>query len=121
MTWPQAQNYCRQNHTDLISGLSQIKDKELNEAKSQEALWIGLFRDTWRWSDESNFSFRNWDLESNYEVDAKKCAMTVSNGLTWGTDDCNKTKPFFCYDGEFGKSLSTVFSHRSRTGVGKSG
>ncbi len=53
LTWPQAQNYCRQHHTDLVCGPSQLQDKEFiqlkSEIKSQENLWIGLFRDTWRW------------------------------------------------------------------------
>ncbi len=123
MIWTQAQNYCRQHHTDLVSGLSQLQDKEFinltTEIESNEKLWIGLFRDTWRWSDGSNFSFRNWDLEFNHEESKNKCATTVSNGLKWGSDDCNKTKPFFCYDGEFCKSLSTVFSHRRRTGISR--
>ncbi|XP_044040839.1 putative C-type lectin domain family 20 member A [Siniperca chuatsi] len=98
MTWPQAQNYCRQHHTDLVSGLNQLK--ELTDVSySGKNLWIGLFRDTWRWSDGSNSSFRNWDLELFKDEDNKTCAMTVLNRVAkWNSDDCNKTKPFFCYD-----------------------
>ncbi|XP_044040845.1 macrophage mannose receptor 1-like [Siniperca chuatsi] len=98
MTWPQAQNYCRQHHTDLVSGLNQLK--ELTDVSySGKKLWIGLFRDTWRWSDGSNSSFRNWDLELFKDQDNKKCAMTVLNRFgKWNSDDCTKRKPFFCYD-----------------------
>ncbi|XP_070786297.1 C-type mannose receptor 2-like [Enoplosus armatus] len=95
MTWPEAQNYCRENHTDLVSGRKQLKDDEL---RNEKVFWIGLFRDTWRWSDGSNFSFRNWEVfEDEEDDDNNKCAMTVLNGK-WGSDDCNEIKPFVCYD-----------------------
>uniref|UniRef100_A0A8C4GYH3 C-type lectin domain-containing protein n=1 Tax=Dicentrarchus labrax TaxID=13489 RepID=A0A8C4GYH3_DICLA len=61
--WPEAQNYCRENHTDLVSGLNQLNDPDLKEQINSYDVWIGLFRDTWRWSDGSHFSFRNWDVE----------------------------------------------------------
>lgn len=33
-----------------------------------------------------------------------KCAMTALNKEgKWSADDCNNTKPFFCYDGEISK------------------
>ncbi|KAF3697765.1 Macrophage mannose receptor 1 [Channa argus] len=104
MTWPQAQSYCRVNHTDLISGL-----KQLDDVKSQlnvgNQLWIGLFRDTWRWSDGSSSSFRYWDNVSPNDLvkkqSDKKCATTVLNKAgKWSFDDCNNKKPFICYSGK---------------------
>ncbi|KAK2862996.1 hypothetical protein Q5P01_002529 [Channa striata] len=99
MTWPQAQNYCRENHTDLISGLDQLYDC----AQSVSVVWIGLFRDTWRWSDRSNSSFRYWEsLSNNDMVDGqsdKTCATTVLNRAgRWSFDYCSNKKPFICYD-----------------------
>uniref|UniRef100_A0A3Q4GGN4 C-type lectin domain-containing protein n=1 Tax=Neolamprologus brichardi TaxID=32507 RepID=A0A3Q4GGN4_NEOBR len=68
MSWSDAQSYCRQHHTDLASGLDQIYSEEFktlqNSTGSKVKLWIGLFRDSWRWSDGSNFSFRYWDMDS---------------------------------------------------------
>ncbi|XP_032366348.1 macrophage mannose receptor 1 [Etheostoma spectabile] len=107
MTWREAQNYCRTNHTDLISGVQQLEDFKTNPLymslytqEPDEKLWIGLFRDPdWSWSDGSNFSFTNWD-EQNPDPDRdpkKSCAMTTSGGA-WSSDDCNETKTFFCYD-----------------------
>ncbi|XP_050931474.1 C-type lectin lectoxin-Enh4 [Lates calcarifer] len=49
-TWPQAQSYCREHHTDLISGVHQLEDEEFKTQGKSKRLWIGLFRDTWRWS-----------------------------------------------------------------------
>ncbi|XP_037614154.1 C-type mannose receptor 2-like [Sebastes umbrosus] len=97
MTWPQAQNYCREHHTDLASGLQQIEDEEFkkDETQSNKSLWIGLFNDTWKWSDESNFSFRNWQRDS--WSGSKECAVTKSNDK-WMKRDCAKRKPFFCYE-----------------------
>ncbi|KAL7375159.1 hypothetical protein ABVT39_012904 [Epinephelus coioides] len=98
MSWPQAQSYCRENHTDLVSGDQQLEDDEFKrEYRSNEVVWIGLFRDSWRWSDGSNHSFRYWDLELFRDEDSsKKCAVTLLDGK-WSSDECNKTKPFFCY------------------------
>ncbi|KAL7375592.1 hypothetical protein ABVT39_020434 [Epinephelus coioides] len=99
MSWPQAQSYCREHHTDLVSGDQQLEDDEFKrECKSDREVWIGLFRDSWRWSDGSNHSFRYWDLELFRDEDSsKKCAVTLLDGK-WSSDQCNKTKPFFCYD-----------------------
>ncbi|XP_078020510.1 C-type mannose receptor 2-like [Epinephelus lanceolatus] len=99
MSWPQAQSYCREHHTDLVSGDQQLEDNEFKrEYRSNEVVWIGLFRDSWRWSDGSSFSFRYWDLELFRDEDSsKKCAVTLLDGK-WSSDECNKTKSFFCYD-----------------------
>ncbi|CAJ1086083.1 C-type mannose receptor 2-like [Xyrichtys novacula] len=97
MTWIQAQNYCRREHTDLVSGVDQLDDEKFKEDfKDKENLWIGLFRDTWRWSDGSNSSFRKWK-EFRDGVKEKKCATVDQHG-NWESDDCNAKKPFFCYD-----------------------
>lgn len=96
----EAQKYCRKNHTDLISGLKQLYDTKvitLLENKSRNGFWrIGLFRDTWKWSDGSQSSFRNWD----YQPDSGNCTMTTLKESRWTSDNCSSLKPFFCYDEE---------------------
>uniref|UniRef100_I3KUZ5 C-type lectin domain-containing protein n=1 Tax=Oreochromis niloticus TaxID=8128 RepID=I3KUZ5_ORENI len=103
VTWTQAQSYCRQHHTDLASGLDQIYSEEfkkLQKSKDSTALWIGLFRDTWRWSDGSNFSFRYWDMDSfNDGLNKRTCATTLlERSGRWSSAGCDQRKPFFCYD-----------------------
>ncbi|XP_035863064.1 C-type mannose receptor 2-like [Sander lucioperca] len=99
MTWLDAQSYCREHHTDLISGVKQLKDfKTQHPNAANRIFWIGLFRDCWSWSDGSSFSFRSWDDEEPDDDDSEKqCAMTTSDGK-WSSDDCDERKPFFCYN-----------------------
>ncbi|XP_034001477.1 macrophage mannose receptor 1-like isoform X2 [Trematomus bernacchii] len=109
--WLQAQSYCRENHTDLVSGITHIRSdgftervdefkervKELNNEDINKFLWIGLFREIWSWSDGKNFSFRHWDPDSFKDEASKTCAMTKPNGK-WSSDICTDQKPFYCYD-----------------------
>ncbi|XP_028443656.1 macrophage mannose receptor 1-like [Perca flavescens] len=95
-TWEDAQRFCKEKYTDLISGVKQLDDFKTQRQNDAETFWIGLFRDSnWSWSDGSSFSFRSWD-EGKQDPE-KTCAMTTLNG-NWSSDDCNKTKPFFCYN-----------------------
>ncbi|XP_034740892.1 uncharacterized protein LOC117952597 [Etheostoma cragini] len=106
MSWREAQIYCRERYTDLISGVQQLEDFKKDPQNNGRIFWIGLFKD-WSWSDGSSFSFRLWD---EHKQDPKKtCGMTTSGGF-WSPDDCNKTKTFFCYNGESStRSLTLVF------------
>lgn len=104
-TWLEAQSYCRKHHTDLVSGQNQLQDKELVSeiASIYTSMIFGLFRDTWKWSDGSSFSFRHRNHSfADHQPDNKSCAMVMLNkNSSWETDDCNSTKSFFCYDSEF--------------------
>uniref|UniRef100_A0A3B3Y7P8 C-type lectin domain-containing protein n=1 Tax=Poecilia mexicana TaxID=48701 RepID=A0A3B3Y7P8_9TELE len=110
-TWQEAQIYCRQNHTDLISGTKQLQDEEVEKLMNSTCSlppFIGLFRDTWRWSDENSSSFRQWNKDFNNDIiNSGQCAMTVfDDGGSWKNENCNKKKPFICYDGEFSKHIN---------------
>ncbi|XP_016522168.1 C-type mannose receptor 2-like [Poecilia formosa] len=101
MTWQRAQSYCREKHTDLISGLTQLLNEEVRMMmNSDHQPFIGLFRDTWRWSDGKNSSFRHWndDFISQQPI-SDECAMTVfDDGGRWKNVNCGERKPFICYD-----------------------
>uniref|UniRef100_A0A3Q2PV29 C-type lectin domain-containing protein n=1 Tax=Fundulus heteroclitus TaxID=8078 RepID=A0A3Q2PV29_FUNHE len=105
-TWQKAQSYCREKHTDLVSGQKLLQDGELKEVMESvtigTVIYFGLFRDSWRWSDGSSFSFRHWNNELiNQRYDSGLCAVTVFDDEgRWKTDSCDVKKPFICYDGE---------------------
>ncbi|XP_032438331.1 C-type mannose receptor 2-like [Xiphophorus hellerii] len=102
--WTEAQSYCREKHTDLISGMKQLQDGEVNKGlnlmtANSKYIFIGLFSDTWRWSDGNSSSFRHWNLQfNNQKINSGQCAMTVfDDGGRWKNENCDKKKPFICY------------------------
>lgn len=108
--WTAAQHYCRQHHTDLISGPEQLRlisntlNNEICDDGDNQWL-IGLFRDTWGWSDGTHSSFRNWDqndphMNKNYIHDKMDCAKLGPQGQ-WIRDNCSLPSPFICYDKRF--------------------
>ncbi|XP_047445083.1 putative C-type lectin domain family 20 member A [Mugil cephalus] len=94
--WIDAQKYCRDHHTDLVSGFNQLDEGHEVELGYNTPYWIGLFRDTWRWSDGNSSSFRHWNQTLSPE---HECAVTMLNERRrWKNADCTDKKPFFCYD-----------------------
>ncbi|XP_020318542.1 macrophage mannose receptor 1 [Oncorhynchus kisutch] len=99
MTWRDAQMYCRENHTDLASVRNQTENEEIFRLASGDSVWIGLFRSFWKWSDQSNCSFRNWHERQHDNTEGNQiCAVTFMNySGRWGFQKCDEKQPFFCY------------------------
>uniref|UniRef100_A0AAV2LEX7 C-type lectin domain-containing protein n=1 Tax=Knipowitschia caucasica TaxID=637954 RepID=A0AAV2LEX7_KNICA len=97
-SWLEAQQYCRRHHTDLMSGLDQQEQVEKVKPFGKSSCWIGLFRDTWAWSDESPSSFRNWNSDSAINPETEKCAAVGGDG-GWKSSDCSRKKSFVCAGG----------------------
>uniref|UniRef100_A0AAV2KSV3 C-type lectin domain-containing protein n=1 Tax=Knipowitschia caucasica TaxID=637954 RepID=A0AAV2KSV3_KNICA len=99
-TWSEAQQFCRTHHTDLMSGLDQYKLFQEQNLTLPSWCWIGLFRDTWSWSDRSDSSFRNWNSHTSINPLTKKCAALGAEGR-WESDDCELKKSFICEGDSF--------------------
>lgn len=102
-SWRNAQGYCRQNYHDLASVSSQTENQALQQmlnerGPSTTTFWIGLFRDQWKWSDQSNSSFRYW--ASKQPNNDGECVLHDPSYKTLWDRGCGSSFPFYCYNGK---------------------
>ncbi|XP_060754423.1 macrophage mannose receptor 1-like [Neoarius graeffei] len=99
-TWSDAQIYCRENHTDLVSVRNQTENEEIRgkiQSSGDDRVWIGLFHNSWKWSDQSKSSFRYWS--SNKPSGGLDCAaVSVSEPHYWSDVNCTEKLPFICHE-----------------------
>ncbi|XP_029112231.1 C-type mannose receptor 2-like [Scleropages formosus] len=102
-TWMEAQRYCRENHTDLVSVRNQTENDLIHGMINVGTfVWIGLYKDYWQWSDQRNSSFRYWapgkpDNNTGNENCTVASITQTLNG-TWDDRQCGENHPFLCYD-----------------------
>lgn len=98
MNWSDAQSYCRQHYTDLAIIKNSIESVAFQNILTTSA-WLGLFRDSWKWINETNMSTVMWAPgQPDNRNDHEDCGF-VTNGQA-ADAPCSDTKPFFCYSGE---------------------
>ncbi|XP_062372106.1 macrophage mannose receptor 1-like [Sardina pilchardus] len=98
-SWREAQVYCRENHTDLVSVRHEEENKQIKEKRKGWNVWIGLFRDDWTWADQRPSSFRHWRSDALNNQRKDKCAvawLTEENKGKWKESKCDDQHPFFC-------------------------
>ncbi|KAK6466638.1 macrophage mannose receptor 1-like [Huso huso] len=97
-TWPDAHQYCRQHHTDLVSIKSTSENEDIKKKAPASPFWIGLFNNPWKWADEENSTFQNWNIFEPAGGYAKCVLIYSPNQGKWEDWPCDDWKYFVCYD-----------------------
>lgn len=101
MNWTDAQSYCRRHYTDLASVRNPQENEQIRLLKPAGVVpWIGLYRDTWKWSNGGIYLFRHW-ASGEPDGGIENCtAADFSLSGRWEDWECGYKKPFICYSGE---------------------
>uniref|UniRef100_A0A3Q3LTE1 C-type lectin domain-containing protein n=1 Tax=Mastacembelus armatus TaxID=205130 RepID=A0A3Q3LTE1_9TELE len=65
MGWTTARDYCRTYYTDLASLRNNAENQMIQNVSGQMTVWLGLFRDIWKWSDQTYSSMRYWKADQS--------------------------------------------------------
>ncbi|XP_036944509.1 P-selectin-like [Acanthopagrus latus] len=94
-SWADAQAFCRENHTDLIT----IRNATENLASIHG--WLGLYRDDstseWKWSrGDERANFTTW--RDDDPDDGENCAFKSKSEEKWRSKTCGEQRTFMCYN-----------------------
>nr|XP_055057218.1 C-type mannose receptor 2-like [Misgurnus anguillicaudatus] len=97
--WTDAQSYCRQYHTDLAFVHNSREQLQLYAAVVDfwKWAWIGLFLDSWQWSDQWNLAFRNWAPGQQFQRLGDCVAMSTTDSGKWVQYSCDQKYHFICH------------------------
>ncbi|XP_035863065.1 C-type lectin lectoxin-Enh5-like isoform X1 [Sander lucioperca] len=102
MTWKEAQDYCRKNHTDLATVSNQTDMQRLLDSTTEQyqaGAWIGLQRE-WRWSQPGvEFNESKWSQGEPNNVGNQENCVWMRNDK-WNDISCSNSYTFICYEGE---------------------
>uniref|UniRef100_A0A3Q3G8T9 C-type lectin domain-containing protein n=1 Tax=Labrus bergylta TaxID=56723 RepID=A0A3Q3G8T9_9LABR len=100
LTWTDAQGYCREFYTDLAS----VRNMEENQKIKRlipflQSAWLGLSRESWKWSDGSDLTFPYWNWgEPNRFFSEESCvAANFKAGGRWEDWPCHWERSYICY------------------------
>lgn len=101
-TWDQAVAYCRAHYKDLAMIESASENTQVATVlKSYEGfyIWIGLYREPWRWSDNTISSFANW-MSGQPDHQGNDLCAAESADRSWDNIGCDWKLNFYCHGGE---------------------
>ncbi|XP_059358621.1 C-type mannose receptor 2-like [Carassius carassius] len=106
--WTDAQSYCRQHYTDLPTIRNSAENDQIKKILlSGYYIWIGLFFDSWEWSDKWSRVFRHWAADQPFlSSGSGNCiAMARNNSGKWAQYSCDLKQPFICYGDDKRKQI----------------
>uniref|UniRef100_A0A3P8NE22 C-type lectin domain-containing protein n=1 Tax=Astatotilapia calliptera TaxID=8154 RepID=A0A3P8NE22_ASTCA len=108
-SWWDAQSHCRGLPSDLVSIHSEAENMAVLSVSASQTVWIGLFKDPWKWSDGSNSSFRFWRASQPSYLPNQDCVAAVfqDNGK-WNKQSCSNQLNFVCHGAAATKQSSTI-------------
>ncbi|XP_058865071.1 L-selectin-like [Acipenser ruthenus] len=99
--WTEAQQYCREHHTDLVSIKNTSENADLVKKAQGKPFWIGLFNEPWKWSHQGdNYTFHYWSNEQPDNWGGNENCVEIMKSGEWNDCGCISQFPFFCYDGK---------------------
>ncbi|CAI5670015.1 unnamed protein product [Oreochromis niloticus] len=123
MNWTEAQSYCREHFTDLVT----IYNSNINQLlfsvspRINDFAWIGLYDDpySWKWSMEgklfyvgSTHEFVIWANGQPDCVNAKEYCVALQGQTQMNDRPCGDSYPFLCYNAS---STSYILVMESRS------
>ncbi|XP_058865199.1 C-type mannose receptor 2-like [Acipenser ruthenus] len=97
--WTEAQQYCREHHTDLVSIKNTSENEDLVKKAQGKPFWIGLFNEPWKWSHQGdNYTFHYWSNEQPDNWGGNENCVEIMKSGEWNDCGCISQFPFFCYD-----------------------
>ncbi|XP_032872176.1 lithostathine-1-alpha-like isoform X2 [Amblyraja radiata] len=103
-TWIEAQNFCRVEHSDLVS-IQSLEENALvaQVLQSDMPAWIGLFNRhqseySWMWANGDEFIYSNWDNFYPMDYATMSVCVIMLNGR-WKDVPCDFKFSFVCYRG----------------------
>ncbi|XP_047674653.1 macrophage mannose receptor 1-like [Tachysurus fulvidraco] len=94
-SWWEAQSYCITHHTDLASART-ATENSIIASLNPGLVWIGLYRDGWRFTDGTSVSNISWMSGKPDNALGKQDCAYINNGQAVDAQ-CSDIMPFFCY------------------------
>ncbi|MBN3311072.1 MRC1 protein, partial [Amia calva] len=115
--WTAARDYCREQHTGLVTIRSPRENDAVMERGQGSVFWIGLFNDPWKWSNGGESLFRNWAPERPSNVNRSQACvlMEPTLGNMWSDASCSITTGFICCDKTSNVSQSYTLINEGKT------
>ncbi|KAI5085923.1 macrophage mannose receptor 1 isoform X2, partial [Silurus meridionalis] len=99
LNWAGAQTYCRTHHTDFSSSLTSSDNDFITQVTTiQGDSWFGLYRETWKWLNNTKTSNLPWyNGQPNNYYGSDNCGAFYKGLYSLIDDPCTSQYYFFCY------------------------